>query len=236
MNQALSETIIIDGRFNGPPESGNGGYVCGLVGTRIDGPAEVTLRRPPPLDVPLTLTGGENGSIFLRDGESLVAEGRPAAFDLETPQPPSYPQAEAAVPGYAGFENHVYPTCFVCGPHRSLGYGLRVFAGPVAGRDLVAAPWTPDERLAGEGGFVRPEFLWAVLDCPGYFALPDIALRSVLGRMVARIESRPQAGQLCLIAGWPIAQDGRKHTVGTALFTDSGNLCALARSTWIELR
>ena len=58
----------------------------------------------------------------------------------------------------------------------------------------------------------------------------------MLGRMVARLESRPQAGQPCLIAGWPIGQDGRKHTVGTALFTASGRLCALARSTWIELR
>ena len=42
--------IIIDKRFCGPPNSGNGGYVCGRLARHIPGGAEVTLRAPPPLD------------------------------------------------------------------------------------------------------------------------------------------------------------------------------------------
>src|SRR3982750_648655 len=32
--------VVIDSRFNGPPDSANGGYTCGLVAAAIDGPAE----------------------------------------------------------------------------------------------------------------------------------------------------------------------------------------------------
>ena len=37
-------SITIDKRFRGPPNSGNGGYVCGLIADHIDGSAEITLR------------------------------------------------------------------------------------------------------------------------------------------------------------------------------------------------
>jgi hypothetical protein len=43
----MREQVIIDPRFRGPPDSGHGGYVCGVVAGLIDGTAEVTLRRPP---------------------------------------------------------------------------------------------------------------------------------------------------------------------------------------------
>ncbi|MCJ9705122.1 hypothetical protein MOV74_28970, partial [Bradyrhizobium sp. SHOUNA76] len=45
--------IIIDKRYCGPPNSGNGGYVCGRLARHIPGGAEITLRAPPPLDTPL---------------------------------------------------------------------------------------------------------------------------------------------------------------------------------------
>src|SRR4051794_26153021 len=47
------DTLVLDPRFNGPPGSANGGYACGAVGELVDGPAEVTLRSPPPLGAPL---------------------------------------------------------------------------------------------------------------------------------------------------------------------------------------
>ncbi|MEV4125322.1 hypothetical protein [Nocardia sp. NPDC049707] len=33
---------------------------------------------------------------------------------------------------------------------------------------------------------------------------------------------------------WPIAHLGRKHTVGIALATPSGDLCAVAEALWIQ--
>ena len=39
-------TMTIPHRFRGPPNSGNGGYVCGMLARNIAGAAEVTLRAP----------------------------------------------------------------------------------------------------------------------------------------------------------------------------------------------
>src|SRR5436190_4787386 len=46
-------SIIIGKRYCGPPNSGNGGYVCGRLASHIPGDAEIMLRAPPPLDKPL---------------------------------------------------------------------------------------------------------------------------------------------------------------------------------------
>ena len=67
--------VTVDARFNGPPESGNGGYVCGLLARWIDGPAQVTLRVPPPLGRELTVQRSGDRAALL-DGDVLVAAAR----------------------------------------------------------------------------------------------------------------------------------------------------------------
>jgi len=47
------QTMTIPRRFRGPPNSGNGGYVCGMLARQIAGAAEITLRAPPPLETEL---------------------------------------------------------------------------------------------------------------------------------------------------------------------------------------
>ena len=74
----MNETVVIDPRFTGPPDSGNGGYVCGVLGSRLDGPAEVSLRRPPPIATPLGVRATGDG-IALYDGDALVAEAKISA-------------------------------------------------------------------------------------------------------------------------------------------------------------
>ena len=53
--------LTIPPRFNGPAGVGNGGYVCGRIAAYIDGPATVTLRRPPPLDTPMQVERDGDG-------------------------------------------------------------------------------------------------------------------------------------------------------------------------------
>jgi hypothetical protein len=93
----------------------------------------------------------------------------------------------------------------------------------------VAAPWTPRES--------RAELVWAALDCPGAFAvgLPGRG-EVVLGRLAARIDRVPEAGEACVVVGWPLGEDGRKLYAGTALFTAGGELLARAHATWIAPR
>ena len=212
--------MIIPARYNGPPDSANGGYACGLVSEALGGGFEVTLRRPPPLEVDLDLVGNE-----LRQGDVVIAEARRNATLLDAPEPVSLEDAEAASKRYAGFEHHAYPTCFTCGPAREDGLG--VFAGKVEGRSgAVASPWTPRE--------VRPEILWAALDCPAGWAVDDFQREGVLlGRMAAAIHRVPQGGEPHVVVGWRIGEDGRKRHAGSALFAADGELLAAARSTWI---
>jgi hypothetical protein len=48
----MTASLVVAPRFCGPPGSANGGYACGLIAAYLDGQAEITLRRPPPLATP----------------------------------------------------------------------------------------------------------------------------------------------------------------------------------------
>ena len=228
--------LTIDPRFNGPPDSGHGGYVCGLVAGLLDGPARVRLHRPPPLGRGLVVRR-EGGGVSLVDGETLVATGAPATIDGAVPESVSFDQAALAAREYPGLRDHVFPRCFACGPDRAIGDGLRIFPGPVPGRDLVAAPWVPDPSLTDSRGDVRAEFLWAALDCPSGWA-PLIAAGAIpmlLGELAARLVDPVRAGERCVVMGWPLGGEGRKHGAGAAILGENGALRAQARATWIAI-
>lgn len=229
----MSREIVIDRRFRGPPNSGNGGYSCGVLGDRYEEVATVTLRRPPPLDTPLQLVE-EEGEVRLFDGDALVGEARPDTLDVEVPTAPRIDEARIASLGYTGFQEHPFPTCFVCGPDREPGDGLRLFPGLVAGEQLVATPWEPDQSSDGGSGLVHRRHLWAALDCPSYFALPGRPL-ALLGRLTARIDRLPEVGEPLVVIGWPLGDDGRKHFAGSAVADSGGALVAHAVATWVEI-
>jgi hypothetical protein len=220
--------MIIDARFAGPPGFTNGGYACGVVAQSLPGPAEVTLRAGVPVGVELQLEGSRLSS----DGK-LLAEAVAAEVELAAPEPPSLAQAEAAAKAYPGFVYHPYPGCFVCGP-KAAG-GLHIYPGRVEGRDLAAAPFRPAPEHF-DGGLLKSEIVWAALDCPSYFGWAIQPgwepVPALLGRLAADVRARPRADTPCVAVGWLIERDGRKVHVGSALFQD-GQLCAIARGTWI---
>jgi hypothetical protein len=226
--------VVIEERYRGPPDSGNGGYVCGLIAGFLGGPAEVTLRRPPPIGRPLSIRGAGEGGAALFDEDEMVAEAVPTYLDVGHPNPVARREAVEAAARYPGFALHPFPTCFVCGPDRAEGDGLRIFVGPI-GRDVVAAPWTPDRTLADEDGVVRPEFVWAALDCPGAFASGFPETPMVLGRLWAKLLRPVRSAQGCVVMAWSEGYERRKRFAGSAVFGDDGELLALARATWISL-
>lgn len=227
--------VAIGERYCGPPGSGNGGYVCGLVAGILGEPAEVTLRRPPPIGRPLLARRTTERGVVLLDEEHVVVEAFPSRVDVEPPGPVSLQEAVQAARRYPGFDLHPFPNCFVCGPERAEGDGLRIFPGPVTGRQVFAAPWTPDPSLAGPDGLVRKEFVWAALDCPGAFASGFPEPPMVLGRLAAHVLAPIQPGEECVAVAWSERVDGRKHFAGTALFTSDGGLVAVARAVWIRI-
>lgn len=232
----MGATVVIERRFCGPPDSANGGYACGMVAKWVDGPAEVTLRLPPPLDTPLQVRRHER-VVQLLDGERLVAEGRPARVEVDVPAPVSPEAAGRASEDYPWREVHAYPTCFVCGPRREPGDALCIFPGPVDGGTSYAAPWTPDASLAHEDGTVRDEFVWSALDCPSGVATRPLGQTGLmlLGRLSADLRRPLEAERTYVAQAWPVERDGRKLLTASALFDEHGTLCAAGRAVWIEL-
>ncbi len=57
----------------------------------------------------------------------------------------------------------------------------------------------------------------------------------MLGRFAVRQTGAVRAGEAHAVAGWRVAQDGRKMLAGSALFTAGGQAVAVARATWIRL-
>lgn len=231
----MSETLSVPARFNGPLESGHGGYSSGIIAGFVDGPAEVTLRSPVPLDTSLEVDR-QHGSLRVLDGETVVAEAAPTpGLELEVPEPVSPEEARAAKAGYRGATDDLFSHCFVCGRAREDALG--VFAGTVEGRDLVASPWIPPPWTADDSGVVTPEFIWAVMDCPTFFAVyPDTRPLSFLGRMTARIDSPVIAGREHVVISWPLDIDGRKRHAGGAVLSAEGDVLAVARTLMIEAR
>jgi len=233
----MPESVSIPARFNGPLESGNGGYSAGVVAGFLEGPAEVSLRRPVPLGTELDVARQDDGSVRLLDGEALVAEGRAAPeLDVEVPAPVSPHEARLAAGRYRGRSDGLFSRCFVCGRAREDAFG--VFAGAVDDRELVASPWTPPPWTADESGNVHPEFVWAVLDCPTYFALymsGELPV-SVLARLTARIDAPVVAGSEHVVIAWPLEADGRKRLAGSAVLSAEGKPLAVAQALLIEPR
>jgi hypothetical protein len=235
----VSESVTIPARFNGPLESGNGGYSAGALAAFVGGAAEVSLRRQVPLDVTLRIGREDDGRVLALDAEDVVAEARLASdFELEVPPPVDAEEARAATAGYRGKVDGPFSNCFVCSRTREDTMG--VFAGPVEGRELVATPWTPPEWAGDGSGVVRPEIIWAVLDCPTYFAAyvrhPEPLPPGVLARFTGRLDAPVVVGEEHVVIAWPIEADGRKHHAGVAIVSAANEVLARAQALLVEPR
>jgi hypothetical protein len=231
----MSERFVIERRFRGPPESANGGYACGVLGERIGGRgAEVSLRAPPPLERELRIER-DNERLLLLDDDTLVADAVPYALDVAVPELPTLAQAREAAANTSWIDEHPFPECFVCGPARRFPDGLRLFVGPVKGRELFAAPWDPHASLADGEGIVPASIVWSLLDCPTGVAIPP-GRPSVLARLRARLDRSVVASSPHLVCSWVVAHDGRKHLGAAVIATTDGEPCAVSEGLWIELR
>lgn len=232
----MAETLSVSRRFNGPTGRGQGGYSSAAIGEFVEGQAEVSLRSPVPLETELDVVREDDGSVRVLDGGSLVAEASQIPeLELDLPDPVSPGQAAAAKERYRGSTDDLFSHCFVCGMAREDSLG--VFAGAVDGREVVASPWTPPSWTADDSGRVHSEFLWAVMDCPAYFAVyPDEQPMSFLARMTARVEAPVTAGDEHVVLAWPMSTDGRKQTAGAAVLSGGGDVLATARVLMIEPR
>jgi hypothetical protein len=222
---------MIDPALEGPPGACQGGYACGLLAGHLPADAEVTLRKPVPLGTELRVARAGEG-MALYAGDELVADGVSTRLDDEAPEPPTFAEALAATVEYPGLRSHPYPNCVGCGTARSDPAALRIFPGPVFGRDLLAAVWYP-------GKPVTIDDAWAALDCPGGWAAMHLGKTdkpAVLGRMAARVSLPAEPENAYIVVGWLGQVSGRKLTAGSALYSREGTLHGFSRQTWLTLR
>ncbi len=255
MSTALADQVIVPARYNGPARSGNGGYVCGLLahelradhtvaGDRPEVAVAVSLRQPPPLDVPLHVTREEPDSASLTFGGAVIAQAQLVPPEISAVAPVRYDEASAASVRYPGHTSHPFPTCFACGVDRP--DGLRIFPGPVTptadGRTVVAAPWTPAPDVAADyheydepGQRACLAATWAALDCIGGWA-GDLGERlMVLGRMTAVVDDLPLVGEPHVVMGQALGQQGRKTFTASTLYDPDGRIVGRAEHVWVAV-
>lgn len=94
----MQKTVIIDSQFNGPANSANGGYACGIMAEAFDHKAavKVSLKAPPLLDAPLELIGdGQQAS--LQSGDKVFGKAELGHLDIsQIPPCPSITEVTAA--------------------------------------------------------------------------------------------------------------------------------------------
>ncbi|MDJ0850600.1 MAG: hypothetical protein QNK04_19680 [Myxococcota bacterium] len=233
----MSDAIVLDPRFCGPPGWGHGGVLAGLLAERLGGVVEVTLRKPIPMARPLVLRGADR--LVLSDpeeGDALVAEARRSAIEDAPAASPGVDLEDArslARPEPIDEQGR----CFACGASRAEGDGLRLVPYAVGAGDRVAARWDVAPGLPEAEGCVTAAMVWAALDCPGLFAHRprEPELRGLLGRITGEVRTRPRPGDTCVVAAWPLGADGRKRFTGTALYDRAGTLMAQARAVWFSV-
>ena len=229
--------ITIDAKYNGPPDSGNGGYVSGLLAEALGlSQFEVFLKAPPPIDTPMMLTA-HNQHYELKHGDRLIATISQFDVDLQVPFFPTNEQAIKSANYYPGFERHVFPRCFVCGPDRDTCDGLRLYTGRQPNSNYVAAPFETFNELFDHQGKMYTRFISAALDCPGAYAITQIdhECALVLGNFQVSIEEEIAKSDQLIVVGWYLGTEGRKNYSGTAIIDDRGHIKAKARAVWIEI-
>ncbi len=249
--------LVVPARFNGPPGSGNGGYTAGrlaehfLLGrgeqpgrptSSASAAVTVTLREPPPLDLPLDLAAEDDGRVTAAFGGAVIATAESGDLTRVPVQPVSVGIAREAEARYAGLSAHPFPGCFVCGTDRPLVDGMRLRPGRVSDSlgsdadDRVACTWTPDESVTDADGHAAYALVWAALDCPSGWTSNLAARPMVLGRITAAVDARPLPGERCVVVARVLGTEGRKTFAASTAYDPDGRVVGRAEATWIALR
>jgi hypothetical protein len=234
-----TSTLRLDARLNGPPDSANGGFACGMIAQSLGGTASVRLIRPIPLETPLDVDVDVDGlfaDVTDSHHERVAEVRRVNPFTMIPPVKPRFADAEearAASPLHGA--HHLLSDCVVCGPERR--DGLSVTPGPLANRrDVLAAPFVPLERDTTDG-VVHPEAVWGSLDCPSYPASSLLNSRlGLLGTLTAHQNRDVFLGERLVAVGWTVEHHDRSTQTASALLDERGDVVASARAVWVELR
>ncbi len=241
----MPDTVIIARRFCGPPDSGNGGYSCGVLpGSLLGGTAEGHAAHLAAARIVRMDVVRDGSGVHLMAGGQLVAEARPADLAMDAPPAPSLEEAIAGrVRAFRGASRTSIRRASCAG--RSARRATGCASTPAQSRGATSrrplrssrTPRSPTRERPGCGA----RSAWAALDCPsvkfGFHCFgPFEGVRSFSG-VSRRASTRfRRVGDRCISVGWSLGRDGRKIHCGSALYAEDGALLAVGKATWIVLK
>lgn len=234
-----SDAIVVPELYVGYPKVAFGGYVAGVLAARSGAQSvRVDFREPVPVEVPVRIAETADGGVELGAAERPLATARPAELPLDVPAAPSWDDAAAAAERFRAAPPSGVVDCFGCGL-RAADRGLRVHCSLVPDLGLVASAWIPSDAFANPDGLLPTQLVWGALDCPGNWAgrflgtqRPGAVTASLTGTILRPVA----AGEPYIAYAWLRSEYGRKHTMGAALATAEGELCAASEALWIDPR
>ncbi|MFF6977929.1 hotdog fold domain-containing protein [Streptomyces sp. NPDC008343] len=234
-----SDAIVVSELYVGYPEVAFGGYVAGVLAEQSGArTVRVDFRGPVPVEVPVRIAETADGGVELGEAERPLAAARPAELPVDAPAAPTWDEAAAAAERFRAAPPSGVVDCFGCGL-RTADRGLRVHGTPVPDLGLVASAWTPSPAFADPDGRLPVPLVWGALDCPGHWAgrfLGTLRPGAVTAALTGTILRPVAVGEPYISYAWLRSESGRKHTMGVALATVEGELCAVSEALWIDPR
>ena len=210
--------------------SGAAGFIAGLLTAGIAGAAEVTFERKIRCGPGVEARDDGAGGAWLGWGAVRAVIARPGAPRIAVPSMPSLAEAREAAARFDA-SRHPAPLCFVCGPDAAEDGGMGIVCGPLAGGG-VAGTWSPRTSVCDLHGFVRREYAWAALTCPGAWAAVGLGRPAVLCRLTAEPLRPIVGGDEHIVHAWRTGQSGRSAGVGIAIGRADDEVCLRATATW----
>ncbi|TGM34002.1 hypothetical protein EHQ92_17870 [Leptospira biflexa] len=240
------ESTEINEKYCGPPMSGNGGYIAGIIANQIQNNAAVVkIKAPAPLNQTLFFSNDFESSrikLIIKESNILIAEGQEDKdFYLDVPEfnAKSIEEIRNPIQAYLGFKKHPFSTCFVCGTERKAKDGMRIFPAKISDQSkfnhLHGSFWNPWKELGDSRGKIFNEIVWAALDCPGGFAVSFLDPRMiVLVKLRARLMNSVFADTTYAIQAWEISRNRRQRIAGTAIYQLGDFKCvAYSEAIWM---
>lgn len=227
-------SIAVSPTYQGIEGLAHGGYLAGRFAELVGEPLRVTLRRPPPLDTPLSIDD-EHGPRLVDPEGRTVMEAGPAGAMRDPVAAVPIEEARSRRP-HPGFDRHPWPHCFMCGTERVDGFGLRVSAPDEEGR--VAGVWLASGPLLPDGEVIPSAFVWAVVDCVTAWSFADHRGEAewwpaLTGQIAVDVAAPVRRGAPHVVVGRVSRREGRRLFMDAAIADADGQVCARAEALWI---
>ena len=230
-------SIRIGQWFQGPTDSGQGGWTAHRLQTAIGQPVSVAIRRPIPLETDLEVVEVVDAWHLIdpADPEQPVLIATAASANFASTDAVSLADAQQARTRFPLHEDHPVPVCFSCGAQPD---SMQVHSG-----DLPDGRWATDWRVpdwaVDDAGEVDEGALWAAIDCAQawYAGNADGRKHCVTVQLEVALNEPLEPGATYVLVAWegtyPREWDGRKRGAGAAAFTIDGRCVAHSSSFWI---